>query len=147
MTDAAVLKRFMSFVRPQFGGCWLWGGGKNKKGYGQFFLNSRRLAHRVSYELFVGPIPDKLCVLHTCDAPSCVNPNHLWLGTNQDNINDRVKKGRKCSWPKNLTNCKRGHNQYDPVKKRCKKCEIGSRVNRRQERLLKRALFEMGVRT
>jgi HNH endonuclease len=51
-------------------------------------------SHRASWELYVGSIPDDKCVLHRCDNPACVNPHHLFIGTNQDNINDMVKKGR-----------------------------------------------------
>lgn len=64
-------------------------------GYGRFWIGSRRiLAHRFSYEHYVGDIPDGLCVLHKCDNPACVNIEHLFLGTHQENMTDRDKKGR-----------------------------------------------------
>ena len=74
-----------------FSGCWLWTGCVDgKMGYGILELMERRLlAHRVSFEAFNGPIPESLHVLHKCDVPSCVNPNHLYAGTDQDNVNDR----------------------------------------------------------
>ena len=80
--------------------CWLWTHNKNPKGYGRFYYNaSARLAHRVSWEIAHGPIPEGpghhgICVLHKCDTPSCVNPSHLFLGTNADNIRDMHSKGR-----------------------------------------------------
>lgn len=74
-------------------GCWLWTGGKDPKGYGRTLRF--HLAHRVSWELFVGPIPKGLCVLHECDNPPCVRPDHLFLGTNLDNVKDMVAKGRQ----------------------------------------------------
>ena len=75
--------------------CWEWIAFKNKDGYGLFGYNGKnQKAHRVSWQLHNGPIPDGLCVLHKCDNPSCVNPNHLFLGTNADNIKDRVNKNR-----------------------------------------------------
>lgn len=77
-------------------GCWDWTGFKNSVGYGYFRLNGKsKLAHRVSWEIHVGEIPNGLCVLHKCDNPKCVNPLHLFLGTNQDNINDKVAKNRQ----------------------------------------------------
>ena len=76
-------------------GCWLWGAGCDRYGYGNFWFEGRTVsAHRFAYELYVGPIPDGLHVCHTCDIPSCVNPDHLWLGTNQENTQDKVDKGR-----------------------------------------------------
>ncbi len=77
--------------------CWIWGGGfKNDKGYGDFRFNGRCIhAHRASYELHVGAIPKGMLVLHSCDYPPCVNPAHLFLGTNGDNLADRQSKGRQ----------------------------------------------------
>lgn len=89
--------RFMAFVEPiPIAGCWLWTGGTNPKGYGYFYPTSSetRRAHRFSWELFVGPIPRDMLVLHKCDVPSCVNPDHLYLGSAKDNASDRDRKGR-----------------------------------------------------
>ena len=72
-------------------GCWIWTGSKNRDGYGRFYHTS---AHRASYEIFKGGIPVGISVLHSCDNPSCVNPNHLWLGTQADNMHDCIAKGR-----------------------------------------------------
>lgn len=75
--------------------CWLWLASKNNKGYGQKMLNGQiTLAHRIAWTLPNYIIPDGLFVLHSCDNPSCVNPKHLFIGTNQENMDDMVKKGR-----------------------------------------------------
>lgn len=77
-------------------GCWNWMGCKDQGGYGQ--ITRDRIgykAHRLSYELHIGPIPDGLWVLHSCYNPWCANPKHLFLGTRQDNIDDKVRKGRQ----------------------------------------------------
>lgn len=75
--------------------CWKWLGGKTKAGYGQLGIDRKTFyAHRLSYEMAHGPIPDNLYVLHRCDNPGCVNPDHLFLGTQTDNMRDASAKGR-----------------------------------------------------
>lgn len=96
MTD--VKERFMEKVIPEpNSGCWLWSAGEKIKGggYGAFGYKGKvARAHRVSYELFCAEIPIGLFVLHKCDNPCCVNPDHLFLGTHQDNMDDRERKNR-----------------------------------------------------
>lgn len=93
------LERFLRFVEKT-DTCWIWKGSKNEKGYGWIrFNNGGFRAHRLSYILFNGEIPKDntyhgVCVLHKCDNPSCVNPEHLFLGSNDDNVKDMVIKLR-----------------------------------------------------
>lgn len=92
-----IAARFWKFVRKSTepDGCWEWQG-STLHGYGQFMWYSRipRGAHRVSWEMVYGPVPDGLWVLHRCDNRPCVRLNHLFLGTSQDNTADMVAKGR-----------------------------------------------------
>lgn len=86
-----------SFAVNNDTGCWEWKGVKDKDGYGKLRISGSRkrmLAHRRSYELFIGTIPEKMCVLHSCDNPPCVNPDRFFLGTSADNTKDCIKKGR-----------------------------------------------------
>ena len=83
-------------VREGLGPCWLWTGSRQPRGYGHFYpkLHVGLYAHRVSWELAFGPIPAGLHVLHHCDNPPCVRPEHLFVGTRSDNMKDMLAKGR-----------------------------------------------------
>jgi hypothetical protein len=77
-------------------GCWIWTKAKDRDGYGLTRFNDQNItAHRLSYITHKGPIPARMFVCHTCDNPSCCNPDHLWLGTNQENQLDLRDKGYK----------------------------------------------------
>ena len=106
LTAGERIARFWTFVEkngpiyPTLGTpCWLWTGYRMPSGYGNFmdYIEGRkdRLAHRYAYRTFVGPIPDGIFVLHRCDNPPCVRPDHLFLGTQADNLIDAVAKGRQ----------------------------------------------------
>jgi hypothetical protein len=82
-----------SFLRTK--SCWLWTRGKTSDGYGTFRVNGKpELAHRFSYRTHNGMIPSGILVCHTCDETRCVNPDHLFLGTQNDNMKDMAAKGR-----------------------------------------------------
>jgi len=97
--EADIPRRFWVKVRKTEC-CWLWTGCRVPAGYGTFTVKSRRqgplYAHRVAWELAHGSIPSPpLQVLHRCDQPSCVNPDHLFIGTQSENMYDRWNKGRR----------------------------------------------------
>ncbi|MCK5614785.1 HNH endonuclease [Candidatus Pacearchaeota archaeon] len=117
-------ERFMDrvWMEPNCG-CWLWTAAISSSGYGGFRMKGRDFsAHRVSFSLFNGPIPRKLFVLHKCDVKICVNPEHLFLGTHQDNMDDMTNKMRCCG--------KRSHN---------------SKLNEFQVRVIKRLIGVRGL--
>lgn len=114
--EGSLSKRFHEKVEfIPFHSCWEWVGSKTSRGYGRINRGARRgkieKAHRVAYELYIAP-PGELCVLHRCDNPGCVNPYHLFLGTQGDNVLDMMKKKRgKGQFNKGLdSRSSRGHN-------------------------------------
>jgi len=97
MENKSILERFESKFQKT-NGCWIWTGAKEKKGYGLFRLGTNnKIASRVSFVLYKGEIPKGKLVCHTCDTPSCVNPDHLFLGTHKENLEDMTKKNRRFS--------------------------------------------------
>lgn len=91
-----VKERFLEKIKKDVSnGCWEWTANKTHGGYGKFWLCGKHvLAHRFSYELFKDSIPEGKVICHSCDNPWCVNPDHLWLGTQSENIEDSVVKNR-----------------------------------------------------
>lgn len=111
-TFKTIAERFWSKVnRRDSHGCWYWTASRNAKGYGQLMYRDGipRHAHRISWELHNGYIPEGIWVLHRCDVPHCVNPSHLFLGTQTDNMRDMVAKKRHWCPAKEKTHCPHGH--------------------------------------
>lgn len=91
----SLVSRLLSKYRVLDNGCWEYTGGRNGGGYGNISDDGvTRSAHVVSYEIHKGPVPAGMNVLHSCDHRPCINPDHLFPGTTQDNIDDMVNKGR-----------------------------------------------------
>ena len=89
------LEEQLSNVSKRKNGCWEWQGCSHHGGYGALCIKGKwASAHRTAYTFWKGIIPKGLCVLHRCDNPSCINPDHLFLGTQADNAKDRNRKGR-----------------------------------------------------
>jgi hypothetical protein len=118
MTDQETIKsRLLSrVVVDQATGCWNWTGSKIKFGYGRMGVDGRTYCtHRLSYQVFVGDIPEGLCVCHKCDNPSCINPVHLFLGTHSENMLDAYRKGRVSPPEGDKVQYKKGHKAFNRV--------------------------------
>jgi hypothetical protein len=89
-------KQFRALCSVDENGCWIWQLSTRGAGYAQCSAKDEptRIASRLAYRLFKGTLPDDLCVLHSCDVTRCVNPDHLFKGTHQDNTDDMFRKGR-----------------------------------------------------
>ncbi len=124
-------------VKGAPGQCWLWVGGHNNMGYG---MHKCCLAHRVAYERMHGPIPEGMMVCHSCDNPGCINPDHLWLGTNADNQRDASRKLRQPAQSK--THCLHGHEFTDEntIRRgfRARQCRECGRISQRKYQSKKR---------
>jgi hypothetical protein len=154
--DAFVLEFIKSKMVVDANGCWLWqgfiaprvplktgkGAGKvSKGGYGSIGYRGRNLGvHRVVWMIHNGPQPKGMHVCHSCDVRRCVNPDHLWLGTNRENITDMVKKGRgPCGEKATKTHCIRGHAfaeyaYYSPSYPTWRKCRECDRLHHKTEK-------------
>jgi len=125
------VKRFWAKVSPVGTGCWNWIGNKDRLGYGMLFFNNRKnKAHRFSFELAFGPIPDGLVIDHLCCNPSCVNPYHLDAVTQSVNM---IRTGTR------RTHCDNGH-ELTQKDKKVQRCAICKKAWRKERRKIYRAL-------
>lgn len=118
----AIISRFWSKV-DKTSGCWVWTASRSGNGYGQFRLDGHnRPAHRLAWELTHGAIPEGAFVLHECDNPPCVRPDHLFLGDQSLNMADMAGKGRH--WRHEQDRCHLGHllEQLRPGRRDCRQC-------------------------
>lgn len=122
-------------------GCWIWTSTIGTDGYGKFIFQRKRYrAHRASYQTFIGALTPGLYVCHKCDNPSCINPDHLFQGTNRENQIDCNKKGRR--WTMQGTHCIKGHElsgynlilqkRKDPSRVRRRRCRICANLRTRR---------------
>lgn len=124
-----VIRRFFSYVSKKKSGCWEWTGAKSINGYGITTVkNTKVAAHRVAFIMYGGSFTEeKCCACHYCDNPACVNPEHLWVGSNQDNSNDCVKKKRhvfgdrmwSVRFPEKLARGNKNGSHTHPEKRAC----------------------------
>ena len=146
---ASAIDRFWSRVEKT-DTCWLWMGCLASNGYGFFKYDYRQMrAHRFAWQITYGPVPKNMLVCHKCDVRRCVNPEHLFIGTQLDNIHDMLKKGRERPWGRTVTHCPRGHEYTDEntyttgTSRQCRTCVLASlRARRLQQRACAKASNE-----
>ena len=111
------LKKFTADITVNDNGCWISHYSPGDR-YARIWHNGKHmLAHRYAWKIAFGEIPDDTCVLHHCDNPKCVNPDHLFLGTNQENVDDKMKKNRHgCSGGSRNSNAKLNISQVTKIK-------------------------------
>lgn len=136
--------KFFSQIQVLKNGCWQWTGGKYSNGYARSrFLSKEHLVHRWAYEQFIGPIPDDLDCHHVCYNRSCVNPAHLELRTNRDNVLDKDSSSPALK-NMNKTHCKRDHlfdiNNTLLDKNGWRSCRICHKERERARRMRAKAL-------
>lgn len=121
-----IAERFWEKTHWSSGGCWEWTAACYPNGYGHFMRVKHKvvLAHRMAYELANGSIPEGLLVLHRCDNRRCVRPDHLWVGTQSDNMRDMHTKGRCGRRPGRPAQdvCSRGHDDWYVIPKGGRHC-------------------------
>ena len=110
LNEDEVIKKLYRNITKKDNGCWEWRAFKSPEGYGKFKVLGESLAHRVSFRVHKGlSLTEEECVLHKCDNPPCINPDHLFKGSKADNNKDRAQKGRTVIFNSLKTHCKRGH--------------------------------------
>lgn len=123
-----IIERLNSKLQITTSGCVEWTGYRLISGYGRINIGGKtKMSHRVAWELTNGPIPDGMLVLHSCDNPPCCNIEHLWLGTQKENMSDMIKKGR--NYYSQKTQCPQGHPydeentyRYPSGRRECRMC-------------------------
>lgn len=136
----SLIDRLVLSTRKTANGCIEWEMGKHQKGYGQIRIHNNKQitmvrTHRLAYFVFNGDMGDS-SILHSCDNPSCINPCHLFVGTQKDNVHDMLKKKRHCNQKK--THCPKGHpyNQKNTyIGKSGRTCRVCAKLGAREIRL------------
>lgn len=125
--------RFEKKIEKSANGCWIWTGSKNSKGYGRVRIDKKEyMAHRISYNIYLGEIPYGLFICHKCDNPSCVNPEHLFTGTARDNTQDMLSKNRRIytkEYRKNLSIAHLGKTLSEEHKAKISASLMGNTIN------------------
>lgn len=125
-----ITRFFSKIIIGRITDCWYWNAAKDPNGYGRIGIQGKTyLPHRISWYFFNKELDKDICVCHTCDNPSCVNPTHLFLGTRDDNNKDCKDKGRNSNGNVIKTHCKNGHefnkeNTYYRISNNSKYCKV-----------------------